>query len=182
MLLLTAYVFLRCSQSDRLQAALHPEQYETTGIGYYGTKVREALRLSHWMGEAYTAPAYAEQTLLQSSQFLLTATVYQLGWLPFLLLVVSMTALAFWLAGKCLRQSAGRFLVLSVVMVFLCRIICSVLCNMGCMLIAAGFPMLTGNLQSMIDMGLIGLALSVFRGGSVLRDGAEKRSWHTECA
>ena len=40
----------------------------------------------------------------------------------------------------------------------------------GFVLFSFGFPLLTGNLQSIVDMGLLGLALSVLRNGSILRE------------
>ena len=64
--------------------------------------------------------------------------------------------------------------VLSVVLIFLCRIFFSVALNMGFVLFSFSFPLLMGNLQSILDMGLLGLVLSVFRNGSILRENIQK--------
>ena len=42
--------------------------------------------------------------------------------------------------------------------------------NLGFVLFSAQLPLVTGNLHSMVDCALIGLALSAFRSESILRD------------
>ena len=46
----------------------------------------------------------------------------------------------------------------------------SVVWNMGFALLSASFPLVIGNLNTVLNMGLIGLALSVFRGDSIARN------------
>ena len=41
---------------------------------------------------------------------------------------------------------------------------------MGFALLSASFPLVIGNLNTVLNMGLIGLALSVFRGDSIARN------------
>ena len=109
-----------------------------------------------------------------SRDFLLTTVVYKMGWLPFLLVVLAMTGLLVWLLRRWSRYQAGQMVVLSVVLIFLCRIFFSVALNMGFVLFSFSFPLLMGNLQSILDMGLLGLVLSVFRNGSILRENIQK--------
>ena len=42
--------------------------------------------------------------------------------------------------------------------------------SLGFTLISAPFPLIVGNLTTVLNMGLLGLALSVFRGDSIARN------------
>ena len=171
-----AFVVLRYGSSPRIEALFYPEKH-AANAGYQAVTVRRALDASQWFGEgaAGFAPYPFEQYVPEwSRDFLLTTVVYKLGWLPFLLVVLAMTSLLVWLLCRWSRNQAGQMVVLSVVMIFLCRIFFSVALNMGFVLASFGFPLLTGNLQSIMDMGLLGLILSVFRNGSILRENIQK--------
>ena len=54
--------------------------------------------------------------------------------------------------------------------VFLCQRAFAAALNLGFVLFSAQLPLVTGNLHSMVDCALIGLALSAFRSESILRD------------
>lgn len=173
---LSAWVLSQYGYSPRFEALFHPEKY-ASDAGYQAVAVRRALNASQWFGEgaAGFAPYPFEQYVPEwSRDFLLTTVVYKLGWLPFLMVVLAMTGLLVWLLCRWSRNQAGQMVVLSVVMIFLCRIFLSVVLNMGFVLASFSFPLLTGNLQSIVDMGLLGLALSVFRNGSILRENIQK--------
>lgn len=183
-LVIVSWVFLQYGQSMRLRAVVHPE-LDPFGSGFQAITVRNVLSASQWLGEGAVdfAPLPFEQYVPEwHRNFLLTTVVYKLGWFPFLLMVMAMAALIVWMLVKCCRQRAGQMLVLSVVLFFVCRIVFSVMINMGFVLFSAGFPLLTGNLQSIIDMGMIGLALSVFRDGSVLRERGQEQEKHSDTA
>ena len=97
--------------------------------------------------------------------FFLTTVIHKLGWLPFLLLVLAVFLLAAWMLVKCLKQknTLAQLTVLAVVVPLLLRGIWAVILNLGVVMFTVHFPMLTGNTVLVIDMALIGLALSVFR-------------------
>ena len=42
--------------------------------------------------------------------------------------------------------------------------------NLGFVMFSSHLPLIVGNLHTVLDLALIGLALSVFRGGSILRN------------
>ena len=50
------------------------------------------------------------------------------------------------------------------------RLLLSTAMNLGVILFSVSFPMLNGNTYTVVDMALIGLALSVFRGDSIARE------------
>ena len=173
---LISFVFLRYGSSPRIEALFYPEKY-ASNAGYQAMTIRQALDASQWFGEGMAgfAPYPFEQFVPEwSRDFLLTTVVYKMGWLPFLLVVLAMTGLLVWLLRRWSRYQAGQMVVLSVVLIFLCRIFFSVALNMGFVLFSFSFPLLMGNLQSILDMGLLGLVLSVFRNGSILRENIQK--------
>lgn len=172
---LLAFLFLLGSPSRasylliRLQGFYHPEQ-DPMGRGYMLLSIRRALAASRWLGPGNALPAPLEQFVPEwQSDALLATLIYKLGWLPFLLLVLAAAGLMLWLLLKCLRlkNQAGRLLSLSVVLPLMLQAAVSLLLNLGVLSLSAEFPLIIGNLHTMIDMGLIGLALSAFRGSSL---------------
>lgn len=162
---------------NRLLMLLHPE-LDPLGGGYQAMAVRKALSVSQWVGVGNWSEAvspYPFETAVPewSHDFLLTTIIYKLGWLPFILLALAVVGLLMWLLLKCLRQKnqAGRLVVLSVIVPLGLQTFFSVLQNLGYILFGASMPLVVGNLSTIITMGLIGLALSVFREESIVREG-----------
>ncbi len=160
----------------RISTLLHPE-LDPLGMGYQAIGVRKALSAAQWLGEGTWGPElssypYELRVPDWEHDFLLTTVIHKLGWLPFLLLMLAFTALVVWLLCRCLRQKSqlGRMVVLAVVLTMVFQAIFSVILNLGFVLCGATMPLLCGNLHTIIDMALIGLALSVFRGGSIVRE------------
>ena len=159
----------------RLLMFLYPE-LDPLGDGYQAMTVRKALSVSQWMGKGscseVISPYPFERTVPDwSRDFLLTTVVYKLGWLPFLLLALAVAGLLLWLLWKCLRQrsQAGRLVALSVIVPLGLQMAFSVAQNLGYVLFSSSMPLVTGNLPTVVSMGLIGLALSVFREDSIAR-------------
>ena len=164
------------SGSGRLAVALHPE-LDPTGSGYQASAIRKVLDLSQWLGQGAwntgISPYPFEQTVPGcGSDTFLTTIIYKLGWAPFLAVVLAFAVLAIWLLRRCLKHKSqlGRMVALAVVMTLCMQALYSVAWNLGVTLFAAEFPLLIGNTNTVINMGLIGLALSVFRGESIARD------------
>lgn len=171
---------------SRVQIALHPE-LDPMGSGFIGQILRlfwedvPPLRQHGSVGTAVHAGARV-RVLTGGSQemrpidfshdFLPASMAVQWGWLPFLLLAAALTALLVWLLVKGLRQKyiPGRFVVLAVVLTLGLQTLFSVALNLGFVFFSAGLPLIVGNLQTVVDMALIGLALSVFRGDSIARE------------
>ena len=107
-----------------------------------------------------------------SHDFLPASMAVAWGWVPLALLVAALAVLLLWLLVKGLRQSylPGRLVVLAVVLSLSFQTVFSVALNFGFVLLHASLPLIVGNLQTVVDMTLIGLALSVFRGDSIARE------------
>lgn len=178
----------------RLRLALHPE-LDPLGGGYWGWMAKLCMwdvpfirRGGHDSfgiasgGRVYGGLFRGEQGYVEFStdqEFLPLRLLVGWGWLAGLLLMGAITALLVWLLTRCLRQrqQLGRLTALAVVLSLGLETLFSTALNLGFVLFSAHLPLVVGNLHTVIDMALIGLALSVFRGGGVLRDEppAEKR-------
>ena len=161
---------------SRFLRFLHPE-LDPFGGGYQAMSVRKALSVSQWLGTGnwseVASPYPFERTVPDwNHDFFLTTVVYKLGWLPFLLLVLAVAGLLLWLLWKCLRQrnQAGRLVALSVIVPLALQVIFSIMQNLGYVLFSASMPLVTGNLPTVVTMGLMGLALSVFREEPIARE------------
>ena len=161
---------------ERLLMFLHPE-LDPLGSGYQAMSVRKALSVSQWVGmgnwsEIGSMFPFERSVPDWTLDFLPTTVIYKLGWLPFLLLVLAVAGLLLWLLWKCLRQrnQAGRLVALSVVVPLALQTVFSVMQNLGYILFSASMPLVTGNLPTVVTMGLIGLALSVFREEPIARE------------
>ena len=160
----------------RLLRFLHPE-LDPLGGGYQAMTVRKALSVSQWRGTGNWSETGAVFPFERSVpdwtlDFLPTTVIYKLGWLPFILLVLAVGGLMLWLLWKCLRQKnqTGRLVALSVIAPLTLQTVFSVMQNLGYILFSASMPLVTGNLPTVITMGLIGLALSVFREEPIARE------------
>lgn len=158
---------------SRLQTALHPET-DPMGSGWAAIMMKQVLSVSRWLGEGSLGPVESYEKMVPDcdQSALLTTLIYRMGWLPFLLAVLALTALLVWVFCRCARQRSrlGRLVVLAVGMTLLGEALCSVVWNLGVTLLAADFPLVIGNLHTAMVMGLIGLSLSVFRGDGIARE------------
>lgn len=156
----------------RLRLALHPE-LDPLGSGFQGWVVRELLKEIPLIREPAPLTAAREELLRYcGNEWLLIKLLAERGWLAGLLLMGALAALLVWLLVRTLRQrqQLGRLTALAVVLSLGLETLFSAVLNLGYVLFSAHLPLVVGNLHTVLDMALIGLALSVFRGGSILRD------------
>lgn len=162
--------------SGRLRIALHPE-LDANGRGFTGWILRQLLEglppIQSRPDVSSAAFGLWGSPIQLGHDFLPAQMAVRWGWLPLLLLMAALAALPAWLLAKGLRQRylLGRFVVLTVVLTLAGRLLLSAALNLGFVLFSASLPLVVGNLQTVLDMALIGLALSVFRGESISREG-----------
>ncbi len=177
-----AVVVYQLMQSDyfmvRLETFFHPE-HEPLGRGYSAMVTKMALSGSQWLGEGQwdnpVSPWWPYEMALPNcdSDLLLTTLIYRLGWVPFFLFITLFSVLLCWVVVRCLRQRNpfGKMVVCSILLSFSLRAIASVALSMGYVCTTSvAFPFLIGNLQMVVDMGMIGLVLSVFRQDGVAQN------------
>ena len=170
--------------SARIQALLHPET-DPMGSGYQSIMTRRVLEASRLVGKGKDLSI--QTVTLQGGElpmevmlsewnhdFFPTTMVYKLGWLPYLLLLAVLAALLLWILRRCAcqRSQSGKLLALAVVGTLAVQSAFAVVLNLGFVLFSAQLPLVTGNLHSVVDCALIGLALAAFRSESILRDTA----------
>ncbi len=173
-LLLCGALFLRWGLpyfQAQIALLLHPEA-EALGRGYMATAIQSALAGAQWLGEGTIGGFFGDSStpywmLVPESgrDALLTTLIHHLGWMPFLALMLTVAGTLAWVLVKCLRQKneLGRLVSLAVVLTLGLQAVSSLLLNLGYPFTSGTFPLLVGNLHSILDMGLLGLALSVFR-------------------
>ena len=170
--------------SARIQALLHPET-DPMESGYQSIMARWVLEASRLVGKGkdlsiQTVTLQGGELPLEmmlpewNHDFFPTTMVYKLGWLPYLLLLAVLAALLLWILRRCAcqRSQSGKLLALAVVGTLAVQSAFAVVLNLGFVLFSAQLPLVTGNLHSVADCALIGLALSAFRSESILRDTA----------
>lgn len=160
---------------ERLQYNLFAN-LSPTNQGYFAFILREALSLARWIGPAET-PAWAVEesfTLQQAvpemdSDALLVNLICTWGWLPFLVLVGVFLAFFLWLLWKTihLRQTLGRAVCLAALTTLAVQMAASLSLTLGAPVLSGGFPLVVGNINTVVDMLLIGLALSALRDGGL---------------
>ena len=160
---------------ERLQYNLFAN-LSPTNQGYYAFILREALSGARWIGPAET-PAWAVEegfTLQQAvpemdSDALLVNLICTWGWLPFLVLVGAFLAIFLWLLWKTihLRQTLGRAVCLAALTTLAVQMAASLSLTLGAPVLSGGFPLVVGNVNTVVDMLLIGLALSALRDGGL---------------
>ena len=171
----------------RVMVALRPE-LDREGLGFMGWMLKlfweDLPPLRRVSGEAAMAVNAGARVFGSgqelrpvdfSQDFLPASMAVAWGWVPLALLLAALTVLLIWLLVKGLRQSylPGRLVVLAVAMTLGFQILFSMALNFGFVLFSASLPLIVGNLQTVVDMALIGLALSVFRGDSIAREEPE---------
>lgn len=100
------------------------------------------------------------------------ALLYHLGWFPFLVAVFAAAGLTLWLVfrGLRLRTQLGRAVTLAVGITLCAQAVCSLAWNLGFPLFEVSFPLLVGNTATILNLFLIGLALSELRTKCIARD------------
>lgn len=165
------YGFSQGYFQKRLALLLNPEA-EALGRGYMATAIQSALAGAQWLGEGTIGGFFGDSStpywmLVPESgrDALLTTLIHRLGWMPFLTLMLTVAGTLLWILVKCLRQKneLGRLVSLAVVLTLGLQAVSSLLLTLGYPFTSGTFPLLVGNLHSILDMGLLGLALSVFR-------------------
>ncbi len=173
----TALVVLRLVNSayymQRLTTAFHPE-VDPYNTGFVGMIVRALLSGAKLLGTGATGEYISAPPFIEQPEFLLTLLIHRVGWISFFV-IIAVYVLFFTLAvRKCIKQKnmLGRMVSLSVILTLAIQTVIYVAYNLGLNLIEGiALPLVSyGNTALVIDMALIGIMLSTFRTGSLVRD------------
>jgi cell division protein FtsW (lipid II flippase) len=166
--------------SKRIQIAFNPS-LEPEGAGYIGALIQKLISNSRFIGAGSPLDGYEGYGISRilpgaNTDFLLTHLVYVFGWVA---LAGIFAVLAFFIirtAMLCRRQKSvlGYLLSLSVILTFAVQCAVYVASNLGLLLLSPlSLPLIShGGRALVINMGLIGILLSVFRNGDYVKDKA----------
>ena len=164
-----AFVFAQGFRSVRLAAVFNPDA-DPMGFGFAATQARRILGGAAMLGEGAIDTASLPAA---HSDFMLTSLVSLWGWIPFAA-IISVIAL-FIVAGfvQCFKQRSGLgFLVsFAVMLTFAVQTVMYIVYNLGFVLAQISLPLISpGNSAMIVNLGLLGFMLSVFRSGHVAAD------------
>lgn len=162
---------------SRIAVAFNPS-LDPAGMGYQSIVARALLDGSKFIGSGTMPVQYSGTQYFPmpgyDTDFMLTYLIFKIGWIGF---IVIMTVLMFFIiAGfvHCLKQKSilGVLLSTSVMLTFTLQAIGYVIANLGFQLLAPiSFPLISfGGVATIINLSLIGLMLSVFKNGDIVRD------------
>lgn len=177
-LALLAFGYLRTPYAQmRIEAFLHPER-DPNGGGYAATVIQSLLENAKWLGGGTLPQRFAESARFPlpaiHTDFLLTYIIFKMGWLAFGLIVALLLLFIIWSFKQCLKQKSmlGQLVSVSVLLTFTFQTIHYTVYNLGFVLMGPlSLPLLSfGGVALAVNLGLIGLMLSVFRCGDMARD------------
>ncbi|MCL2285257.1 MAG: FtsW/RodA/SpoVE family cell cycle protein [Firmicutes bacterium] len=173
----------------RAAAIINPAS-DPLGFGFQSVMTRLTLSYSNFVGHGgfprqFPYPFTFDPTLNPyvtslanflpdaTSNLVLTVVIYRYGWLAFMVIMAAI--LGFIAAGfmRCFKQRSGLgFLVSFAVMAtFTFQVATYVLINLGIGISPISLPLISpGNVATVVNMGLIGFMLSVFRTGELETD------------
>jgi cell division protein FtsW (lipid II flippase) len=174
-LFLTAILLLQQPyRLERIRIMLDPA---SDPRGYQTLMIRELMSGAIFAGSGYVPQQY--DGMMSSSWFgsdmILTVLTNQYGWLAFIGIIIlffAFSALGLKYIAK-QRSVLGLLVSLSILTIFVAQVVLYVAMNLGYgVLTVLSLPFISdGNATLLLNAGLIGILLSVFRTGEVIRDG-----------
>ncbi len=171
LLLAAAYIFQADYRLERIKAAFDPSA-DPTGAGFIGSQTRLLLGASKFFGHGDISAAMHWHG--NDTDYLLTYLIYNFDWIAF---IIVMGLLLFFIVKSfmlCFKQKSNLalFVSLSVMITFSLQAAGYVITNLGLQLTAPiSLPLVSqGNTATFINLILIGVMLSVFRTGDIVRD------------
>ncbi|MDF2686575.1 MAG: hypothetical protein K0S55_1757 [Clostridia bacterium] len=153
----------------QLKIALHPE-LEAQGTGYINLLVKDILKNSKFISNGEMSKTYFP---CMDTDYVLTYLIYQFGWISMILISVLLAAFIIFGFRLCLKQKSilGLLMSLSVMLIFTFQTVFYILANLGFIFTSFSLPLISyGCTATIINMALIGVMLSVFKSGSIVKD------------
>jgi len=163
------FVYAGAFRSARLAAIFNPS-IDPLGWGFAATQARRILSGAAMFGEGVIDNSWLPGAF---SDFMLTSLISLWGWIPFA--VIISVVVMFIVSGfiQCFRQRSGLgFLVsFAVMLTFAVQTVMYVAYNLGFLFAHISLPLISpGNAAMVVNLGLLGFMLSVFRSGHVAAD------------
>lgn len=164
----------------KIQVMWNPA-FDSTGYGYIGTVIQRFLSHSRFIGEGLPLSGFEKYTLLQllpdvNTDFLVTYLIYRFGWIVLIGTIVLFLAFIMRALILCKQQKSvlGFLVSLAIISTFALQCVIYIASNSGFFFFSPlSLPLISyGGQALVINMCLIGLLLSVFRTGDLVRDKA----------
>ncbi len=157
---------------SRIQNLINPA-LDPLGDGYMANLTRDIISNAKFIGEGLGSSTGA--TLGQiHTDFLLTYIIHKFGWLFFLIIVALLGVFIVRIFVLCIKQKSilGSLVSTSIMITFTLQIIRYIVFNLGFQLISPlTLPFLSyGGTATVINMILMGILLSVFKWGDLIKD------------
>jgi cell division protein FtsW (lipid II flippase) len=172
--LLIARYFVPGYFIQRVAAAFNPWS-DPLGAGWQGIVVRELVSGGHFIGRGATGPysTNVPDFSAMDTDFLLTWLIHNVGWIAFIIVMAVFAAFLFCGFRLCFKQKnmLGRAVSLAVMLTLALQTLFYVASNLGFILFSSILPLVSyGNTATVVNMALIGVMLSAFRTGSLVKD------------
>jgi len=164
--------------SQRLQVILNPS-LDPRGAGYIGIMIQRFLTNSRFIGQGLPISGFEDYTVFQllpgiNTDYLLTYLIYRFGWIMFVGIIALLVAFIIRAVILCRKQKSvlGFLISLAIISTFTIQCIVYIASNLGFLLFAPLLlPLISyGGGGLVINMALIGILLSLFRTGYLVRD------------
>lgn len=143
---------------------------------YYEMIIRENIASAKWWG---TGASTAAEIYYMHTDHLLTYVIHQFGWFFFIGVMVMIIAFIVRAAILCAKQKSilGRLLSTAVLLTFTLQVAMYVAYNLGYLFYSPlSLPLISnGGIALTMNMILIGLMLSVFKSGHMVKDSLPQR-------
>lgn len=162
----------------RFEALLHPA-LDPAGSGYITILTRKFIAGAQFFGPGNSAINNNYRLAEINTDFLLTYLIHRFGWIAFILVVTLLSAFivrAFILSQK-QKSVLGKLVSASVLITFALQVLFYIISNLGFQLFAPPtLPLISYSGSSLaVNMTLIGIMLSVFKSGDLVRDSMIQR-------
>lgn len=157
-------------QSARLMAVINPGS-DPLGFGFIALQVRELLSGAVLIGEG-AIPKFFPHSMFYTD-FILSTIIIRYGWLVFMVIMGLLLLFISKVVLRCFMQksSLGFFVSIAVALTIFVQFFMYFIYNIGFTITHISLPFISPNNSAMlINMGLVGFMLSVFRTGDVIVD------------
>ncbi len=158
-------------RKDRLLGVINPSR-DSIGSGYIATKIRNMLSGAKFLGEG-TLEAGSHMLPEINTNYILTYLIHRLGWISFIITMVIVSTFVIHAFILCSKQKSvlGRLVSTAVLITFTMEVVFYVISNLGFPIITSTLPFISySGMSVIINMALIGIMLSVFKSGDIMKD------------
>lgn len=156
---------------ERLLNIFNPLR-DPMGYGYIGAKMRDMILNAKFVGQG-TMKMNSAMIPGINTDYILTYLIHRLGWISFIAVLGIMLLFVINAFKLCNKQKSilGKLVSMGVLTTFIMEVILYLISNLGISVGNYSLPFISyGGMSTIINMTLIGIMLSVFRTGDVVKD------------